>query len=147
LEELDFRAEAINVDRVAQNFLDRPEICFPRVVAELSTARVLTTHFEEGIKVGDLSRLDAAGVDRQALARLVVETYCQQIFTDGVYHADPHPGNVLVRRGERGDDLTLVFLDFGAVAEIPPEMRRGIIDLLQAAFARDTERIIRSMKQ
>jgi predicted unusual protein kinase regulating ubiquinone biosynthesis (AarF/ABC1/UbiB family) len=147
LEELDFRAEALNVDRVAQNFLDRHEICFPQVVTELSTARVLTTHFEEGIKVGDLARLDAAGIDRQALARLVVETYCQQIFTDGVYHADPHPGNVLVRRGQKGDDLTLVFLDFGAVAEIPPEMRRGIIELLQAAFARDTERIIRSMKQ
>ena len=148
LEELDFTAEAANVDRVASNFTEEPRVCFPTVVPELSGPRILTTHFEAGIKVGDLAKLDDADIDREELARMVVEAYCKQIFTDGVYHADPHPGNVLVRRGGGGPkDLTLVFLDFGAVATIPPEMRHGIIELLQGALTRDTQRIVRSMRQ
>ena len=143
--ELDFRAEADNVERIAHNFGKRQDVVFPTVVRELSTQRVLTTHYESGIKVGDLGKLDRAGVDRGAVARLVVELYCQQIFTDGVYHADPHPGNLLVRASEH--DMRVVFLDFGAVAEISPQMRQGIIELIQGALARDTARIVRAMKQ
>ena len=143
--ELDFRAEADNVERIARNFGDRKDVVFPTVVRELSTQRVLTTNFESGIKVGDLGKLDRAGVDRGAVARLVVELYCQQIFTDGVYHADPHPGNLLVRASDH--DMRVVFLDFGAVAEISPQMRQGIIELIQGALARDTARIVRAMKQ
>jgi predicted unusual protein kinase regulating ubiquinone biosynthesis (AarF/ABC1/UbiB family) len=143
--ELDFRAEADNVERIAHNFTGRADVVFPTVVRELSTQRVLTTHFESGIKVGDLGKLDRAGVDRGAVARLVVELYCQQIFTDGVYHADPHPGNLLVRASDH--DMRVVFLDFGAVAEISPQMRQGIIELIQGALARDTARIVRAMKQ
>ena len=146
LDELDFRLEAANVARIARHFDDQPAICFPRVVPELSTSRVLTTHFEPGVKIGDLGALDELEVDRSGLARMVVETYCQQIFSDGVYHADPHPGNLLVRRDD-GGDVSIVFLDFGAVAEIGPEMRAGIIELLQGALTRDTQRIVRAMKQ
>jgi ubiquinone biosynthesis protein len=143
--ELDFRAEAENVERIAHNFTGRNDVVFPTVVRELSTQRVLTTNFESGIKVGDLGKLDRAGVDRGAVARLVVELYCQQIFTDGVYHADPHPGNLLVRASDH--DMQVVFLDFGAVAEVSPQMRQGIIELIQGALARDTARIVRAMKQ
>jgi ubiquinone biosynthesis protein len=145
-EELDFRAEADNLERIAANFTGRTDVAFPRVVRAISTQRVLTTHFESGIKVGDLARIDRAGIDRAAVARLVVELYCQQIFSDGVYHADPHPGNLLVRRGPTGA-LTVVFLDFGAVAEVSPQMRQGLVELLQGALARDTPRIVRAMKQ
>ena len=143
--ELDFRAEADNVERIAHNFTGRKDVVFPTVVRELSTQRVLTTNFENGVKVGDLGKLDRAGVDRGAVARLVVELYCQQIFTDGVYHADPHPGNLLVRASDH--DMQVVFLDFGAVAEVSPQMRQGIIELIQGALARDTSRIVRAMKQ
>lgn len=147
IDELDFRLEAANVGRVAVNFTDQPAICFPQVVTELSTSRVLTTHFEPGVKIGDLAALDELEVDRSALAKMVVETYCQQIFSDGVYHADPHPGNLLVRRAPDSGEVAIVFLDFGAVAEIGPEMRAGIIELLQGALTRDTQRIVRAMKQ
>jgi predicted unusual protein kinase regulating ubiquinone biosynthesis (AarF/ABC1/UbiB family) len=144
--ELDFRAEADHGDRIRRNFDGRTDVVIPRVVGELSTARVLTTHFEEGVKIGDLARLDAAGLDRCALARMVVELYCKMIFTDGLYHADPHPGNLLVRRGADGA-LALVLLDFGEVAEVSPAMRQGIVELVQGALGRDTERIVRAMKQ
>jgi predicted unusual protein kinase regulating ubiquinone biosynthesis (AarF/ABC1/UbiB family) len=144
--ELDFRAEAQSAERIAANFRGRSGVVFPTVVRELSTQRVLTTHFEAGTKVGDLARLDRAGVDRGGVARMVVEAYCKQIFTDGVYHADPHPGNLLVRRAA-GGELEVVFLDFGAVAEVSPQMRQGIVEMIQGALARDTPRIVRSMKQ
>jgi len=148
LAELDFRAEADNGDRIAANFEGRPEVGFPRVVRALSTARVLTTHFERGVKISDLAGLQRQGVDRKLLARQVVELYCQQIFTDGLYHADPHPGNLLVRPGPHDGDLpTIIFLDFGAVAEVSEQMREGIVELLQGALTRDSGRIVKAMKQ
>jgi ubiquinone biosynthesis protein len=145
LAELDYRAEADNGRRIGANFEDRKEVRFPQVVSELSTGRVLTTHFESGCKITDLSSLRRLGFDRGLLARQVVEVYCQQIFSDGIYHADPHPGNLLVRSS--GDKTTIVFLDFGAVAEIPSKVRQGIVELLQGAISRDTGRIVRAMRQ
>jgi predicted unusual protein kinase regulating ubiquinone biosynthesis (AarF/ABC1/UbiB family) len=144
--ELDFRAEAANVDRVAAHFVGRADVAFPKVVSELSTSRVLTTHFEPGCKITDMTELKRLGIDRSAAARAVVELYCQQIFTDGVYHADPHPGNLLVRPGEASGSHTIVLLDFGAIAEIPAKVRLGIAELIQGGLARDTARIVRAMR-
>jgi predicted unusual protein kinase regulating ubiquinone biosynthesis (AarF/ABC1/UbiB family) len=146
LTELDFHAEADNVEKIAAHFLGRRDIAFPAVRRELSTGRVLTTDWIDGVKVSDRTRLVALGVDRGALARKVVTAYCQQIFTDGVYHADPHPGNLMVKRAPSGE-VTVVFIDFGAVAEVSPRMRRGIADLIQAALARDTPRLVQAMKE
>jgi predicted unusual protein kinase regulating ubiquinone biosynthesis (AarF/ABC1/UbiB family) len=115
------------------------------VRTELSTARVLTTDWIDGVKVSDRVRLTGLRVDRAQLARLVLSAYCQQIFTDGVYHADPHPGNLMVQRP--GEQLAVVFIDFGAVAEISPRMRRGIADLIQAAISRDTPKLVQAMKE
>jgi predicted unusual protein kinase regulating ubiquinone biosynthesis (AarF/ABC1/UbiB family) len=120
-------------------------VAFPTVMKELSTGRILTTEWIEAAKVSDRGRLSGMGVDRAKLARRVVQAYCQQIFTDGVYHADPHPGNLLVRRNAAGD-FQVVFIDFGAVAEVSPRMRRGIADLIQAALARDTPKLVQAMK-
>ena len=148
LSELDFRAEADHGDQIAANFPDRPDVAFPRVVRDRSTARVLTTHFEAGVKISDVAGLARFGLDRHLLARQVVEVYCKQIFTDGCYHADPHPGNLLVRPAPAGDGRAeLVFLDFGAVASISPAFRQGIIELVQGGLTRDTRRIVKAMRQ
>jgi ubiquinone biosynthesis protein len=146
LEELDYRAEADNSQRIAANFEGRTDVGFPRVVAELSTERVLVTHFEAGVKITDKVGTKHLGLERGELARQVVEIYCQQIFTDGIYHADPHPGNLLVRKNE-ADAPQIVFLDFGAVAELPANVRGGIVELIQGALTRDTRRIVGAMKQ
>jgi predicted unusual protein kinase regulating ubiquinone biosynthesis (AarF/ABC1/UbiB family) len=149
-EELDFTLEAANGKRIAKNFAGREDVAFPRVIDALCTSRVLTTMWEDGVKSADLERLDAVvRIDRKVVAKQVVEAYCQQIFIDGVYHADPHPGNVLVRRiGEgAGAGACIVFLDFGAVAEVSPKMRQGIVDFLQCAIHRDTQRIVRAMRE
>lgn len=148
LEELDYRAEAENAARIAANFEGRTDVAFPRVVAELSTERVLVTHFESGVKITDKQGTKHLGLERGQLARQVVEIYCQQIFTDGVYHADPHPGNLLVRPSpDHGALPQIVFLDFGAVAELPANVRGGIVELIQGALTRDTRRIVGAMKQ
>ena len=147
MDELDYHAEAHNAERIAANFVGRSDVGFPTVVHELSTARVLTTHFEAGCKITDRPGVKQLGLDRGELARQVVEIYCQQIFTDGVYHADPHPGNLIVRPGVDGRPPTIVFLDFGAVAEIPGNVRQGMVELLQGALTRDTRRIVGAMKQ
>ncbi|MGE5184471.1 MAG: ABC1 kinase family protein [Acidobacteriota bacterium] len=147
MEELDYRAEAENAARIAANFKGRTDVAFPRVVEELSTARVLVTHFEAGVKITDKLGVKQQGLDRGQLARQVVEIYCQQIFTDGIYHADPHPGNLLVRPATKdGEPPTIVFLDFGAVAEIPANVRKGIVELIQGALTRDTQRIVGAMR-
>ncbi|MCC6994817.1 MAG: AarF/ABC1/UbiB kinase family protein [Deltaproteobacteria bacterium] len=151
MEELDYTIEADNLEAIAANFEGhREDVAFPRVIRELSTARVLTTEWVEGIKVSDKVKLKQAGFDLSALARLVVEAYCKQIFTDGLYHADPHPGNILVRamRGTGGaPQPAVVFLDFGAVARVSPAMRHGMVELIQGALARDTPRIVRALKE
>lgn len=148
LTELDFRIEAENVAKVAAHFVGRSGVGFPTVHSELSTSRVLTTGWIDGVKVSDRTRLAALGIDRAALARKVVNAYCQQIFTDGVYHADPHPGNLMVTRSpDPSSPMTVVFIDFGAVAEVSPRMRRGIADLIQAALSRDTPGLVQAMKE
>jgi predicted unusual protein kinase regulating ubiquinone biosynthesis (AarF/ABC1/UbiB family) len=82
------------------------------------------------------------GVDRKDVATRLVRAYCQMIFVDGIYHADPHPGNVLVDK-----DGSLVLLDFGAVAELSPQMREGIPEFLEGVIRRDTERLIRALRK
>jgi predicted unusual protein kinase regulating ubiquinone biosynthesis (AarF/ABC1/UbiB family) len=141
-EELDFQREAHNIERLAANFTGDPGVVFPQVVPELSTRHVLTTTFVEGVKVGDTRAIDAAGIDRPQLARKIVRTYCQMMFVDGIYHADPHPGNMLARA-----DGSLVLLDFGAVAELSPSMREGIPEFLEGIIRRDTARLIKAVKK
>ena len=150
LAELDYRREASEIEKITANFAARPpaSVRFPRVMGAFSTARVLTTEWIDGPKVADLERLEALQVDRAAAARVCVEAYCQQIFVDGLYHADPHPGNLLVATPvEPGRPPTIVFLDFGATATVSDSMRRGMVSFLQGAMTRDTSRIVTAMKE
>lgn len=141
-EELDFIREAQNIRRIADNFRAQPDVRFPLPIEGLGTRRVMATTFVEGVKVGDVMALEALGIDRRALARRIVKTFCQQIFVDGLYHADPHPGNMLV--GLEGE---LILLDFGAVAELSREMREGIPAFLEGVIRRDTEAIIKALRR
>ena len=145
LSELDYRKEAEAIRTISANFQGRRDVLFPRVLAEYSTARVLTTEWMAGTKVGDVQQLAAQGIDRRKAARLCVEAYCHQIFVDGIYHADPHPGNILLRPGPTGPQM--VFLDFGATAQVSEKMRKGLVSFLQGAMTRDSGRIVSAMKE
>ena len=148
LAELDYRKEAEAMRQISGNFKGRTDVLLPRVISEHSTSRVLTTEWMAGVKAADLAGLAATGVDTRRAARLVVEAYCQQIFVDGIYHADPHPGNLLLRQGDDGSgNPTLVFLDFGATAEVSQGMRKGMVNFLQGAMTQDSGRIVAAMKE
>jgi predicted unusual protein kinase regulating ubiquinone biosynthesis (AarF/ABC1/UbiB family) len=140
--ELDFGLEADNIERIAANFEKDPTVHFPRPIRSHSTKRVLTATFVEGMKIGDLHALNAAGVDKKAVAKKLVEVFCQMIFVDGIYHADPHPGNVLVDA-----EGNLVLLDFGAVAELSPTMREGIPEFLEGVIRRDTDKLVKALRK
>ncbi len=150
LAELDYKREAAAIEKIAANFAARKSdlpVRFPRVMTAFSTTRVLTTEWIEGPKVADLGKLEALKVDRRAAARVCVEAYCQQIFVDGLYHADPHPGNLLIATPVTpGTPPTVVFLDFGATATVSESMRRGMMTFLQGAMTRDTGRIVSAMR-
>jgi ubiquinone biosynthesis protein len=141
-QELDFALEADNIERIAKNFAGDPRVVFPGPVRELCTKRVLTTTYVEGVKISDGAAIATLGVDKRDLAKRLVRLYCQMIFVDGIYHADPHPGNVLVR-----DDGAIVLLDFGAVAELSPQMREGIPEFLEGVLRRDTDRLVKSLRK
>ncbi|MGH7285363.1 MAG: ABC1 kinase family protein [Polyangiaceae bacterium] len=141
-QELDFAGEADNIEKIAKNFGSDAMVVFPSPIRELSTRRVLTTTFQEGIKVSDTAGIDALGIDKKDVARRLVRAYCQMIFVDGTYHADPHPGNVLIRK-----DGALILLDFGAIAQLSPQMRAGIPEFLEGVLRRDTDRLIAAMRK
>jgi len=141
-EELDFALEADHIERIAKNFTANPRVVFALPIRTLSTKRVLTTEWLDGVKVSDVAALRALGVDKKDVATRLVQLYCQMIFVDGVYHADPHPGNVLVQK-----DGAIVLLDFGAVAVLSPSMREGIPEFLEGVLRRDTDRLFKSMRK
>jgi ubiquinone biosynthesis protein len=147
LAELDFRAEADNGDRIAANFTDRKDVAFPQVVRERSTARVLTTRFETGVKISDASAASSSGsIAARWPARWSRSTASRSSPTASITPIHT-PGTCWSGRPPAGDGAELVFLDFGAVATISPQFRAGIIELVQGGLTRDTRRIVRAMRQ
>ncbi len=141
-DELDFEREAANIAKVAANFAGDPTVRFPAVVRDRSTRRVLTTEFIAGTKITDFAGLAARGLDRRQLAARILTAYCKMTFVDGVYHADPHPGNILVDLQGR-----IAFVDFGAVGIVPPGLREGIPEFIEAMLRRDAPAISAAVRK
>ncbi len=136
-EELDFANEARAMETIRHNLAEEPEAVVPEVFATYSTGRVLTTRYCVGAKISDMAQLDAWGVDRRALAARLLRVWCRMVFKDGFYHADPHPGNLLV--DEKGQ---VTLLDFGATAHLSPQLRDGITQLIEATVKNDTDAMV-----
>lgn len=128
-DELDYRREAANLERLS-GVLAGHRVVVPRPVADLTTRRVITMDHVPGRKVTDLSGVGLADLDGRALAEELVAAYLDQIFVSGFFHADPHPGNVLVT-----PDGRLGLIDAGMVGYVRPELRAQLIKLLLAAQA------------
>jgi predicted unusual protein kinase regulating ubiquinone biosynthesis (AarF/ABC1/UbiB family) len=124
-EELDYVHEAHLTERFGINVTEMRGVYAPRVYWEYSSRRVLTTEYIEGIRVTDKEKLEAAGVDFRGLLAQGVRANLKQLFEHGLFHADPHPGNLLVRP----EDGTLVFLDFGMMGIIQPEQKLRILEI------------------
>ena len=117
--ELDFVIEGESAERVARELAHRKDVRVPEIVWERSARRVLTMEYIDGVKISATEELLAAGIDANAVARIMMEAYCEQILVNGFFHADPHPGNLLVLPGP-----VVVFLDFGMSKRLPEDFRK-----------------------
>jgi predicted unusual protein kinase regulating ubiquinone biosynthesis (AarF/ABC1/UbiB family) len=145
-EELDYHLEGRSAERFAAIFADDPLILAPRVVWEYSTRRVLVLQWMDGIKITHFAALDAAGVDRDALAKRLAGAYFKQVLEVGFFHADPHPGNIFVQPGAPGaGEDRLVFVDFGMMGTITPRMRAGLRDCFEGAVLNDPALFVRGL--
>ncbi|MDT5269474.1 MAG: hypothetical protein QOH49_1660 [Acidobacteriota bacterium] len=133
-EEMDYAREGRNAERFRQNFREWRPIRVPRIHWTHTTARVITMEFIRGTKVTDLDGLKARRISPVKVNRLLVRAYLKQLLEDGFFHADPHPGNLLVM-----DTGHLAFFDFGMVGRITPGLQSKMIDSFFHVVGRDTE--------
>ncbi|RZS68287.1 putative unusual protein kinase regulating ubiquinone biosynthesis (AarF/ABC1/UbiB family) [Agromyces ramosus] len=173
LQEIDYLQEARYAERFAASFAGDPRVAAPEVVWERTTRRVLTLADVTAIKINDREALLAAGIDPKAVAKQFAAVMFDQLFRDGFFHADPHPGNIFVTPVERLADAAvpgysvtdaavpaspstspaaaspgwrLTFIDFGMMGEVPDGLRRGLQQLLLAVAARDGKRLVDSIR-
>lgn len=139
--ELDYTGEAYNARRISRNMAEIPGVHIPEIYLHYTTSRVLTMEFIKGVKVTNNEAITAAGLDRQALAEATIRSLTKQLLIDGFFHADPHPGNVLV-----GLDTGLVYyLDLGMVGQLDLNQRINLIQLLMVVKDRDTQGLAQVM--
>jgi ubiquinone biosynthesis protein len=139
-QEMDFLAEGRNADRLRQNSAGMSGVLIPRIYWEHTTRRLLTMEFVAGVKLNEPERLAAEKVDRRAVARLLIETVLKQVFVDGFFHADLHPGNLAVLPGP-----ALAFMDFGVVGTLTPERRSQCLEIVRGLVEGETERLARAL--
>ena len=132
--EIDFAAEARAQQRFAESFAGDEHVLVPKVRPELTRASLLVMDWVDGVAGTDLALLDERGFDRQRLAGLHVDMVLQMVLVDGMFHADPHPGNVFFLPGDR-----VALIDFGMVGWLSSKRRDELTDLLAALAARDAE--------
>jgi predicted unusual protein kinase regulating ubiquinone biosynthesis (AarF/ABC1/UbiB family) len=136
-EEMDYAREAAMLAEIRENFQDDDAIRIPPVVDSHSGPRVLTMEYVSGTKISRVDELDRKGIDRSDVAENLQRAYLQMIIEDGVFHADPHPGNLAVQ-----DDGTIVFYDFGMSGRVDSFIQEKIVDFYVAVANQDIDGIL-----
>ena len=131
-EEMDYAAEGKNAERFRENFKDWSNVHVPKIYWHATSSKVLTMEFIHGTKVIELDALRARNVSPEKVNRLLIRTYLKQLLEDGFFHADPHPGNLLVM-----PDGRLAFFDFGMVGRITPKLQSKMIDAFFHVVGKD----------
>ncbi len=131
-EEMDYSAEGKNAERFTENFKEWTNVHVPKIYWNATSGKVLTMEFIHGTKVTSLDELGRRGVSPEKVNRLLIRTYLKQLLEDGFFHADPHPGNLLVM-----PDGRLAFFDFGMVGRITPQLQSKMIDAFFHVVAKD----------
>src|SRR5215468_2118073 len=132
--ELNFMTEGHNADQVSANFEGHEQIVIPKIYWEWTRQRVNVQEFIDGIPGVSLHAIDAAGMDRKRIAQTGASAVLKMIMMDGLFHADPHPGNFFILPGER-----IAFIDFGMIGRVSELRRQQITKLLQALLDNDAE--------
>ena len=154
LEELSYKNEAYNATRFHTMFKDDPGVYVPLIYVKYSSDRILTMEDVTSIKINDYAAMDAAGINRKAVANRLMDTYMKQIFQERFFHADPHPGNLFVYPlpvddsnadfGEAGRPFYLIFVDFGMTGSLTEKITAGLINTMGAVLTRDAHRLVQS---
>ena len=137
--ELDFLSEGRNIHRFGLMFADDPTVLVPSFYPELSSSRVLVMDFVDGIKASNLEKLERKGLDRTVIAERGAQLILKQVFQHGFFHADPHPGNILVL-----EDNVIAPLDYGMVGNLDDSTVEALGSMLSGIIHKDSNRIIRA---
>jgi ubiquinone biosynthesis protein len=135
--ELDYIREGRSAERFAVNFHNDPSIHIPQVFWDTTTSRVLTLERVSGVKIDDLAGLDAAGIDRSALAQRAARLVLKMVFEDGFFHADPHPGNFFIE-----PDGAIGLIDFGMVGVVDERTQDQLVSLVLAVTSQDPDQLV-----
>ena len=135
--ELDYVSEGRNAERIGRNFAQEASLRVPTIYWRYTTRRVLTMERIDGIKISDLAALEAAGIDRHELALTGVRIVLKMILEDGFFHADPHPGNFLIKPGP-----IIGLLDYGMVGRLDEQTRQNLLYLFLAIVDRDLNVVV-----
>ncbi|MGL5540126.1 MAG: ABC1 kinase family protein, partial [Erysipelotrichaceae bacterium] len=135
LQELDFEKEALHTQRFYELQKSVPFVKVPSVIMEYSKKEILALEKCEGTKLYQIQVLKEQGYDLEELSQKLVTNYCKQVFEDGFFHGDPHPGNILIA------DKKIVLLDFGLMGELNSMMRKQFLELLVAYVVEDLQKI------
>lgn len=139
-DELDYTVEGRNADRLRSTITDE-DVLIPRVYWDLTTRRIITLSDLKGLKLTELDQLRSRGYDLGDIARRIAQTYLRQVFLQGVFHADPHPANILVCDGKIG------LVDLGVVGYLTPRMKEDLGDLLLALVQQRTDDMVHIITQ
>jgi len=154
-EEVDYLAEGRNAETFAANFKGRRGVRVPKVIWSHTTRRALTLENVLAIKITDYDDITAVGIDRSEVAARLLDIYFKQIFEDGFFHADPHPGNLFVHplpghsdeQSEAGKvHWELTFVDFGMVGKLPANTRSGVREMVIGVGTQDASRVVKSFQ-
>jgi predicted unusual protein kinase regulating ubiquinone biosynthesis (AarF/ABC1/UbiB family) len=140
LEELDYLSEAEHARRFGANFAGQDDVVVPEIFPEHGSRRLLVMEFVSGLRLDDRTALIEAGLDPRAIAERVVRTYLQQVLRDGLFHADPHPGNIFADPAGR-----LIYVDFGMMGELSAEDRGTFGRFVMAVVHRDYDALVEAV--
>jgi ubiquinone biosynthesis protein len=142
IRELDYGGELYNMKRLARNMEPIAGVMIPTAYTALCSTRVLTMDFVEGVKISNVAAMDGAGLDRYAIGVTVLRALIKQLLIDGFFHADPHPGNVLVNL----DTGVVTFIDMGMMGELDPMKRLNLVNLLMVVRQQDPAGLARAVR-
>lgn len=140
--ELDYMNEGRNAERIAKQFETVDHIYIPEIYWEYTTDRILTMEFIKGVKLNNKLLNSENGFDRKIVAERFVHAILHQVLMEGVFHGDPHPGNIFVLPGN-----VIAFMDFGLIGRITPQMKDSIATLIIAMMSKNTDGLIRAITQ
>lgn len=135
--EMDFKEEARNCVRFRRNFENHPDIHIPKACMEIGTEKILIMERIDGVRIDNIPAIEEMGLDRKRLARVGVDAFFKQMLEDGFFHADPHPGNILVM-----PTGVIAFVDFGIVGRVSEELKETMANTFIALMQKDFERLI-----